>query len=44
MVPAGLIRAGNWDEITRLAKTACRLAAGSDPDKTAQSTGSLSHE
>ena len=47
MVPAGLIRAGNWDEITRLAKTACRLAAGaigSGPDKTAQSNGSLSHE
>ncbi|MDC0464258.1 bifunctional 4-hydroxy-2-oxoglutarate aldolase/2-dehydro-3-deoxy-phosphogluconate aldolase [Pseudomonadales bacterium] len=47
MVPAGLIRAGDWDEITRLAQSACSLAAGapsSELDKAVQSKGSLSHE
>ena len=47
MVPAGYIRAGKWDDITRLAKTACSLAVsaiGPGLDKTVQSKGSLSHE
>jgi 2-dehydro-3-deoxyphosphogluconate aldolase/(4S)-4-hydroxy-2-oxoglutarate aldolase len=43
MVPAGLIRTGDWDEITRLARRACSLAQvdlGSPVDGPVQATGS----
>jgi 2-dehydro-3-deoxyphosphogluconate aldolase/(4S)-4-hydroxy-2-oxoglutarate aldolase len=43
MVPAGLIRTGDWDEITRLARRACSLAqvdVGSPVDGPVQATGS----
>lgn len=42
MVPAGLIRAGDWNEITRLARRACHLAQiepGSDADGALQALG-----